>query len=248
MGRLSGRNAFVTGAGGGIGRAIGLALAREGARVALADINEELLGEAVKEAGGLDVIPVVCDVSDRDDVMKKLGGFAEGAGGLDILVNNAVMFHYAPLEDFDPAIISRMLDVGIKGTFWSLQAAIPHLKKRGGSVINLSSIAVSMAITNASVYTSIKGAIDALTRQIAVELGPWGIRVNALAPGSVQTPGANSVINEAGWKTREQKSPLRRLTTAEDVANAAVFLASDESVSITGVTLKVDTGMTISGT
>lgn len=248
MGRLAGRNAFVTGAGGGIGRAIAFALARAGAKVAMADINAELLSEAAAAAGDLDVTPVNCDVTDRAAVFEAINGFAEDAGGLDILVNNAVMFHYSPLADFDPDIASRMLDVGLKGTYWCLQAATPHLKARGGgSIINLSSIAVSMSIPNASVYTSIKGGIDALTRQQAGELGPHGIRVNAVAPGSVPTPGANSVIDDAGWKTRAQKSVLRRLPTAEEIGDAAVFLASDEAASITGVTLKIDAGMTITG-
>lgn len=248
MGRLSGKSAFVTGAGGGIGRAIALAFAGEGARVALADINEELLQETVREGDGLDLVPLPCDVSDRADVIEKVDAFAAESGGLDILVNNAVMFHYSPLETFDPAIIDKMLDVGLKGVYWSLQAATPHLKARGGgSIINLSSIAVSIAIPNASVYTSIKGAIDALTRQQAAELGPFGIRVNAVAPGSVPTPGASAVIDDAGWKSRAQKSVLRRLPTADDVAKAAIYLASDDSQSVTGVTLKIDAGMTVTG-
>ncbi|POF29120.1 SDR family NAD(P)-dependent oxidoreductase [Roseibium marinum] len=248
MGRLSGKIAFVTGAGGGIGRAIAFAMAREGAKVALADINQELLAEAAAAANGLDVVPVVCDVSDRDDVKAKLDQFVRDAGGLDILVNNAVVFHYAQMVDFNPEIVDRMLNVGLKGTYWCLQAATPHLKARGGgAIINLSSIAVSMSIPNASIYTSIKGAIDALTRQQAAELGAYGIRVNAVAPGSVPTPGANSVIDESGWKNREQKSVLKRLPSAEDIGHAAVFLASDEAVAITGVTLKIDAGMTITG-
>lgn len=248
MGRLTGKTAFVTGAGGGIGRAIAFALAREGAKVALADINTDLLSDAAEKAGELDTIPVECDVTDRAQVFDRIDAFCRRAGGLDILVNNAVMFHYAPLVDFDPEIAGRMLDVGLKGTYWCLQAATPHLKKRGGgSIINLSSIAVSMSIPNASVYTSIKGGIDALTRQQAAELGPHGIRVNAVAPGSVPTPGANSVIDDAGWESRARKSVLRRLPSAEEIGDAAVFLASDAAASITGVTLKIDAGMTITG-
>ena len=248
MGRLSGKTAFVTGAGGGIGRAIAFSLAREGATVAAADINDQLLSETAELAGDLAITAVKCDVANRTEVFSKIDGFARQAGGLDILVNNAVMFHYAPLVDFDPQIASRMLDIGLKGTYWCFQAATPHLKARGrGSIINLSSIAVSMSIPNASVYTSIKGGIDALTRQQAAEIGPLGIRVNALAPGSVPTPGANSVITAEGWKSRAQKSVLRYLPSAEEIGDAAVFLASDEAASITGVTLKIDAGMTITG-
>ncbi len=244
--RLEGKTAFITGGGGGIGLAIAAAMAREGATVAIADINEELLRKSAADHPGLVAVP--CDVSDRDAVRRAVDGFADEADGLDILVNNAVMFHYSPLESFDPEIASRMLDVGLKGTYWASQAAIPHLRRHGGgNILNLSSIAVSIAIPTASVYTSIKGAIDALTRQQAAELGRDGIRVNALAPGSVPTPGANSVIDEAGWESRASKSLLGRLPTAEDIANAAVFLVSEEARCITGVTLKIDSGMTITG-
>jgi NAD(P)-dependent dehydrogenase (short-subunit alcohol dehydrogenase family) len=163
-------------------------------------------------------------------------------------VNNAVYFHYALLADMPEDKIHRMLDVGIKGVFWATQAATPHLIARGGgSVINLSSVAVSFGITNAGVYTSIKGALDAFTRQQAVELAPHGIRVNALAPGPVSTPGANSVIDAAGWEKRRNRTPLRRLATADDIGAAAVFLASDDARSIAGVTLKIDGAMTVIG-
>lgn len=247
MDRFSGASVLVTGAGGGIGRGIALAYAREGARVGLLDNNEALLAEAIEEGAGLDLTAIPCDVSDEAAVKQAVDGFA-GPGGLDVLVNNAVAFHYAPLVDFPSDTLHRMLDVGIKGTFWATRAATPHLKKsRNASILNLSSIAVSMAIGNAAVYSSIKGAIDTLTRQQAAELGKDGIRVNALAPGSVATPGANSVITEQGWKERAAKTLLGRLPTVEDIAKAAVFLGSEDALCITGVTLKVDSGMTISG-
>jgi NAD(P)-dependent dehydrogenase (short-subunit alcohol dehydrogenase family) len=141
-----------------------------------------------------------------------------------------------------------MLDVGIKGFLWATQAATPFIEKStNGSIINLSSIAVSMAVGRTSVYTTIKGAIDAFTRQQAAELGAKGVRVNAVAPGSVRTPGASAVITDAGWAQREAKSLLGRLPEAEDVANAVVFLASDDARCITGVSLKIDCGMSIAG-
>ncbi|MGI3213135.1 SDR family NAD(P)-dependent oxidoreductase [Roseovarius tibetensis] len=248
MAHFDGMSAVVTGAGGGIGRGIALALAGEGAKVALFDINQDLLDEAVAEAGDLDVTAFRCDVADREAVTRTLDGFASQSGGLDILVNNAVAFHYAPLEVFPEAEVHKMLDVGLKGTYWAIQAATPHLKKSDRpSILNLSSIAVSMAIGNAGVYSSIKGAIDALTRQQAAELGPYGIRVNALAPGSVVTPGASSVITEQGWKERQAKTVLDRLPTIEDINRAAVFLCSQDARCITGITLKIDSGMTIKG-
>ena len=232
MGRLQGKAAFVTGAGGGIGRAIADALEREGATVARVDIG----GKA----------PYECDVSDRKAVFAAMQRFVATAGGLDILVNNAVYFHYAPLVDMPEDKIHRMLDVGLKGVFWCTQAATAHLVARGGgSILNLSSVAVSFGIKNAAVYSAIKGAIDTFTRQQAVELAPHGIRVNALAPGPVSTPGANSVIDAAGWEARRARTPLRRLATVEDIAAAAVFLASEEGRSIAGVTLKIDGAITV---
>lgn len=248
MARLGGKTAFVTGAASGIGRAIAFALASEGAKVALVDVNEKLLEEAMKEGEGLDLIPILCDVSDRSAVHAKLGWFANKAGGLDILVNNAVSYHFAPLVDFEPDIIDKLLGVGLKGTYWTLQAATPHLIARGGgSIINLSSATVYVAFANNSIYTSIKGAIDALTRQQAAELAQHNIRVNALAPGSVITQGTRSVIDEKGWQRRKEKSLLKRLVTAEEVAKAAIFLACNDSLNVTGVTLKIDGGMTVAG-
>ena len=248
MARLEGRRAFVTGAGGGIGRAIAQAFAEEGAQVAVVDVDGELARQTAAALEGGRGTALVCDVVDRRAVFSAMEEFTATVGGLNTLVNNAVFFHYAPLVEMPEGIVDRMIDVGIKGALWSVQAATPHLIARGGGcVINLSSVAVSFAIRNAAVYSAIKGALDTLTQQQAVELGPHGIRVNALAPGPVSTPGANSVIDEAGWEARRARTPIRRLATAAEVAAAAVFLASDEARSITGVTLKIDGGITLAG-
>lgn len=247
MTRLAGKVAVVTGGGGGLGRAIAQAFANEGARVAILDIDRALLDEAVAQIGDA-AKAYVCDVADRKAVFRAIDDFAAEASGLDILVNNAVRFHYAPLVDMQEDIVDSMIDVGVKGALWALQAATPHLIARGGgSVINLSSIAVSFSIRNAAVYSSIKGALDALTRQQAVELGAHGVRVNALAPGPVSTPGANSVIDAAGWAARAARTPIGRLAEADEIGEAAVFLASDAGRSIAGVTLKIDGAITVAG-
>ena len=246
MGVLEGKVAIITGGAGGIGREIARAYVREGAKVGLLDINAELLAEAEREFPGAQALP--CDVSDREQVRRVIDAYANQSGGLDILVNNAAYFYYAPLVDMPEDKVSKMIDVGLKGALWSLQAATPHLITRGGgSIINLSSVAVSVSIKNAAVYSAIKGALDTLTRQQAVELGGYGIRVNALAPGPVVTPGASSVISEEGWATRRRRTPLDRLSTGADIAEVAVFLASAASSTVAGVTLKVDGAMTVLG-
>jgi NAD(P)-dependent dehydrogenase (short-subunit alcohol dehydrogenase family) len=247
MNRLQGRAAFVTGAARGIGRGIALALAREGATVAIVDIDAAAVAAVAAEASGRGVA-LVCDVSNRKAVFEAMDRFVKQAGGLDIAVNNAVYFHYAPLPEMPEDVIHRMLDVGLKGVFWVTQAATPHLVARGGGcIVNLSSAAVSFGIKNAAVYTSLKGAIDAFTRQQAVELGPHAIRVNAVAPGPVETPGASSVIDAAGWEARRARTPIRRLATADEVGAAVVYLASDDARSVTGITLKIDGGITVVG-
>jgi len=246
MARLAGKSALVTGAAGGIGKAIAQAFAAEGARVGMLDVNEALLAQACADVPGSQ--PLVCDIADRAAVRRAVDGHAKAAGGLDILVNNAAYFYYAPLVDMPEEQVDKMIDIGFKGALWSLQAATPHLAARGGgAVINLSSVAVSVAIRNAAVYSCIKGALDTLTRQQAVELGPLGIRVNALAPGPVVTPGASSVISAEGWEDRRQRTPTKRLAAGADIGAAAVFLASDEGASIAGVTLKIDGALTVVG-
>jgi NAD(P)-dependent dehydrogenase (short-subunit alcohol dehydrogenase family) len=246
MGQLSGHNAVVTGGGAGLGRAIALELAAQGARICILDVDRQR-AEAVAEAAEGHIEVHQCDVSRRADVFAAIDSFAAQAG-VDILVNNAVYFHYAPLAEMAESEVARVLEVGLMGSLWTLQAATPHLiRNGGGSVINLSSVAVSFAIPNAAVYTCVKGALDAMTRQQAVELAPHGITVNALAPGSIPTPGSNTVIDEQGWKRRTAKMPIGRLVTPEDVAAAAAYLCSPVARAISGVTLKVDGAMTIAG-
>jgi NAD(P)-dependent dehydrogenase (short-subunit alcohol dehydrogenase family) len=250
MSRLDGRAAFVTGAGRGIGRGVALALARAGATVAIVDIDADACDAVARECAALapdGAVALPCDVSQRPRVHEAMDRFVARAGGLDVVVNNAVHFHYAPLVDMPADAIDRMIDVGRKGALWVTQAATPHLARGGGCVINLSSAAVAFGIRNAAVYTSLKGALDALTRQQAVELGAHAIRVNAIAPGPVETPGASSVIDAAGWEARRARTPIRRLATVDDIGAAVVYLAGDDARSITGVTLRIDGGITIVG-
>lgn len=244
---LTGRAAIVTGGARGIGQATCLALARAGATVAALDIDSAGLAELARaDSGPGRILPMACDVAEREAVFAATERVVAEAGGLDLLVACAVHFHFAPLVETPPAIVRQMLAVGLEGTLWAMQAAIPHLERRGGGlIVGLSSVAVFYGIRHAGVYTAIKGAIDALVRQQAVELGPKNIRVVALAPGPVDTPGARSVIDDAGFAARQARTPLGRLTTAEDIAAAVVWLASEDARSITGITLKIDGGITL---
>lgn len=242
---FSGKRVFVTGGAKGIGRAFVDAFAAAGATVGACDIDAKALEAVEAEVTGC--TGYEADVSDRLSLKAAVDAFA-GDGGLDVMINNAVFFHYAPLVEMPEDIIDKMYDIGLKGSLWGSQAAIPHLQARGGGlIVYMSSVAVSFAIRNAAVYTSIKGALDALTRQQAIELAPDLIRVNALAPGTIVTPATESLLDEEGWAARKAMLPLKRMTTPEEIAAGALYLASDGAAATTGITLKIDGGFTIMG-
>lgn len=249
MNKLTGKVALVTGGGDGIGKAIALELAREGAAVAVVDIDGRNANATATEIEALSGagLALVCDVANREEVIRAVDEIVNRWGRLDVLVNNAVWFHYARLTEIDEETVGRMLAVGLKGTIWATQACTPHLESSGGCIINLSSPAVEISITGAAVYSVVKGGIAALTRQQAGELGQSGVRVNALSPGPVQTPGTRRIIDEAGWEARRGRIPLRRLPTATEVGRAAVYLASDDGAIINGATIKLDGGLTVTG-
>jgi 3-oxoacyl-[acyl-carrier protein] reductase len=162
-----------------------------------------------------------------------------------ILVNNAMWNRYGPLQDQTEDMIGRMIDVGFKGVIWGYQAVLDDMTKAGGGVIvNIASPSAVLAMSNGIMYSGVKAAVAAVTRSGAAEFGPRKIRVNAIAPGPTPTDGANLVVTEEAWERRRARVPIGRLGTPTDVANAAVFLASDESSFITGDMLFVDGGIT----
>ena len=164
-----------------------------------------------------------------------------------MLVNNAISVKYEPMSDVTLQSYRHQMTIGLDAVFWGIQAATPYLAKSGhGSIINMTSPASIHGIPNGSVYAAIKGAISALTRQCAVELGEKGIRVNAVAPGPIPTPGTRRIVDEAGWQKRLVRSPLGRLSTPEGVARTVVFLASDAADCINGDVVFVDGGRSIS--
>lgn len=252
MPRLKGQVAFVTGAGRGIGQAMAFAFASEGAIVGVADIDkstaESTVREIEKTAGTARAFPI--DVSRRDDVLRAVDQLVAEFGRLDIVANNAIVFRREPVSEIREETVARMIDVGLKSLIWTAQAALRHMDpERGGVIINNTSPAAELGVPRSAVYSAIKGAVSSLTRSLAVEFGPRHIRVNAVCPGTVPTPGARAMNNndDALYESRRQRCPLGRNGTAEDVASAAVFLASPEASYISAAILRIDGGTTVNG-
>lgn len=247
MQRLAGRVALVTGGGRGLGRAISEAFGREGAAVGVLDLKPEVAepaAEAIRAAGGK-AVAITGNVAKRQDLFDAVAKLKAEFGPVDILVNNAMWNRYGPLEEQTEEMIGGMIDVGFKGVVWGYQAVLEDMTAAGGgAIINIGSPSSVLAMKNGIMYSAIKAAVSGLTRSGAAEFGPRNIRVNAIAPGSTPTEGANMVVSEEAWERRRQRVPLGRLGAPEDIANAAVFLASDESSFITGDILFVDGGIT----
>jgi NAD(P)-dependent dehydrogenase (short-subunit alcohol dehydrogenase family) len=250
--RLKGQVAFVTGAGRGIGQAMALAFAAEGATVGVADIDpvtaKSTVSEIEKNGGTARAFPI--DVSRRDDVLRAVAQLVSEFGRLDIVANNAIMFRNEPVSEVREDTIERMISVGLESLFWTAQAALLHMHpERGGVIINNTSPVAELGVARSSVYSAIKGGVSSLTRSLAVEFGPRRIRVNAVCPSSVPTPGARQLNNndDALYEARRRRTPLGRLGTAEDIASAAVFLSSAEASFITAAVLRIDGGATVYG-
>ncbi len=247
-GRLAEKVAFVTGAASGMGRAIAQLFAREGAKVAVVDRDEEGGRETarlIQEAGGQASF-VYADVSNEDDVRAAVQTTVERYGRLDVLVNNAgivVMGGAAQtsLEDWD-----RVQAVNLRGAFLCVKHAIPHMQRQGGgAIVSVASIGGLVAVPAHAAYNAAKSGLVGLTRQIAVDYGPDNIRANVVCPTATDTPLIRRAgANDQSLQALAQMHPLRRLSRPEDIAYAALFLASDEAQCITGAVLPVDAGWT----
>ncbi len=250
MSSLENKAALVTGAASGIGRAIAMRLAREGASVTVADIREEPreggkpTHELIKEKYGNAQFKKT-DVSKVNQLKVAVESTVEEYGSLDVMVNNAGVFPgIVPLEEIDEEDYERIMEINLKGTFFGSKLAAEKMKEEGiqGSIVNMSSIAGLFGFNKSSTYCATKGGITNLTRELALEFGPEGIRVNAVNPGVIET--AMTTEDEEVAGTMVEQIPLRRDGEPEDVANAVLFLASDESAYVTGHNLVVDGGYT----
>jgi NAD(P)-dependent dehydrogenase (short-subunit alcohol dehydrogenase family) len=248
MGRLEGKVCVITGAGGGIGREAALLFSDEGARICVADVDE-VAGEKTA-AECRDAFFFSADVTSEDSVRSMYSETAARYGGIDVLYNNAGI-----MPDDDASILEteeeawqRVQDVNTKGVYLCCKYGLPHLLERGGgSVINVSSfVALMGAATSQISYTASKGAVLAMTRELAVEFARRGVRVNALCPGPVETPLLMRLFENSpgALERRLVHLPMGRFAQAREIVNGALFLASDESSYVNGSTFLVDGGLT----
>lgn len=249
-GRLHNKVVLVTGAGQGLGRAIAVASARAGAAVGLLDLNAQAASEVEAEIAGAggQALALPADVSRLDDVQAAVERLSRRRAPPTILINSAVFARYAPLAQVEPDVVDRMLAVGIKGVLLACRAVVPGMiAAGGGAIVNLSSVVGQRGIGYSSAYAALKGGVDALTRALSAELGPDGIRVNAVAPSAIPSPMSRSNLDEAGWEERRRRIPLGINGGEEDVVSAVLFLASDEAKFLTGLVMPVDGGFTAAG-
>ena len=253
MNILAGKVALITGGGRGIGRAIALAFAREGATVVVSARTAEQVEAVAEEIGG-SAVPVVCDVADPQSVAAMFTRAHEALGrGPDILVNNAGIAESATLVQTDDELWQRHLNINLSGTFYCTRAALPSMvEKRWGRIINVASIAGKMGAAYISAYAASKHGVLGLTRSVAHEVATLGITVNAICPGYVDTEMVSRGIEkiktrtgrseEEALETLKNMSPQHRLVTVEEVAAVALLLASDDGRGITGQAINVDGG------
>jgi 3-oxoacyl-[acyl-carrier protein] reductase len=247
-GKLNGKVAVVTGASKGIGADIAKHFAAEGAAVVVnysssKEGADRVVDEVTKRGGK--AVAVQANVARKAEVERLFSAAKKAFGKVDILVNNAGVYDWSPIEEITEEQFHKHFDVNVLGLLLATQEAVKQFDSAGGNIINISSTVTSLTPPNSSVYTGTKGAVDAITRTLAKELGPRNIRVNAINPGLVETEGVIAGgFNEGEFgKAVEAQTPLGRIGQPDDIAPAAVFLASSEARYITGETLRIAGGL-----
>jgi 3-oxoacyl-[acyl-carrier protein] reductase len=249
MRKLEGKVAVVTGASKGIGAAIARHLAAEGAAVvvnyAASKEGADRVVSGIKAAGGK-AVAVKADMAKKAEIEKLFAETQNAFGRLDVLVNNAGVYEFAPLDAITETHFHKHFDVNVLGLLLASQEAAKRFGPDGGSIVNISSVVSTLAPPNASVYSATKAAVDAITKSLASELGPRKIRVNAINPGLVETEGTHTAGIAAAdsdfRKDAEKTTPLERIGQPDDVASVAVFLASQDSAWITGESVRAAGG------
>ena len=250
--RLDGHKVLVTGGSRGIGRATALLFAQAGADVALSYVSNQKAAEEVfmsVEKLGRRCLVYKAEIASRADVDRMVGDVLAKWGELDILVNNAGVWTYLEMGRMDEAVYHETIGINVDGVFYAINAVVPAMKEHGrGSIINVTSTAGVRGEAFHSHYAASKGALHALTKSLAVELAPFGIRVNAVAPGWVDTDMSAPSFSEPGFKEKvRQTIPLKRIPPAEDIAGPILFLASDLARHVTGEILDVNGGSVLCG-
>jgi 3-oxoacyl-[acyl-carrier protein] reductase len=246
--KLAGKVAVVTGASKGIGAEIARHLAADGAAVVVNYATSKAGADRVAAeivANGGRAVAVQADVAKKEDVDRLFSEAKKAFDRLDVLVNNAGVYEFSPLEEVTAKHFHRMFDLNVLGLLFASQAAVRQFGPEGGSIINISSVAATSAPATTSVYSGTKAAVNAITRSLAQELGPRHIRVNSINPGMVETEGVHAAgIAESDFrKQTEAQTPLGRVGQPGDIAPAAVFLASSDSAWITGETFYISGGL-----
>lgn len=247
---LKGKTALITGASRGIGRACALCLAKAGANVLINYNKSKNIEKLVKECERyyVQALPFRADISSASECSKIIEFAIKNFGRIDILVNNAGVWTYAPVDKMPDEVLNETLDINLRGVFYLLREAVPHMKKqKSGNIINISSTAGQRGEAEHSHYAATKGAIISLTKSLATELAFWNIRVNCVAPGWVYTD-----MTKGPLKSKEKKQilsliPMGRVGTPEEIAGAVLFLASDLASFITGEILNVNGGAVLCG-
>jgi len=247
---LQGKNAIITGAGSGIGRAIALVFAEAKANVQVLDLNIEAANEVVMEietAGGT-AQSHACDMSNQTEVKKVIDAISENHA-IDILVNNAGIAHVGNLEGTTEADLDRIYAVNVKGVYNGMLACVPYMKKSGGVILNMASVASAVGIADRFAYSMSKGAVLTMTLSVAKDYVKEGIRCNCISPGRVHTPFVDGFISK-NYPGKEKEmfeklsatQPIGRMGQPEEIANLALFLCSDEARFITGTDYPIDGG------